>query len=50
MEVALVDPAAVEQDQCAIGLARGIASEVVELNDLSRAIAGRLLRRGHAGC
>ena len=49
VEVALVDAAAVEQDQRALGLARGLADEMHHLDDLARPIAGRLLRLRPAG-
>jgi len=50
VEIPLVDGAAVEQDQCAVGLTRRLADQVDQLDDLTRPVAGRLLRRGHAGC
>ena len=49
VEVALVDGAAVEQDQGALRLAPGLAGEMHHLDDLARPIAGRLLRLRHAG-
>ena len=50
IEIALVDAAAVQQDQRALGLAGRLASQMDQLDDLTRAVAARLLRRGHAGC
>src|SRR5690349_1645445 len=49
VEVALVDPAAMEQDQRSLGFAGRLAVQVDELDDLPRALRVEI-RRVHVGC
>jgi hypothetical protein len=49
VEVALIDGAAVEQDQGALRLARRLAGQMHHLHDLARPLAGWWLRLGHEG-